>query len=179
MKIVLIGYRACGKSTVGVMLAAKLNVPFHDTDLLIEEGLGMSIKDAVAAHGWAFFRAREKEAVQGLAQKNSCVIATGGGVVLDPDNIAALKKMSIVIWLNAPPEDIIKRLCEDAQTDALRPQFTTGDLASETAGILKQRTALYKEAADFALDTADKNAFQVTEEIYLHLLESGILEKIN
>lgn len=179
MKVVLIGYRACGKSTVGKMLADKLKIPFWDTDLLVEEQSGQTIKDIVAARGWDFFRAREKEAVQKLAQKSSCVIATGGGVVLDPENIVVLKMMGIVVWLDTPLEDIIKRLYEDAQTDALRPQFTAGDLVCETTGILRQRIALYKEAAHFSLDTAGKNALQVAEEIYGYLLEAGISAKIN
>ncbi|NTW07909.1 MAG: shikimate kinase, partial [Syntrophaceae bacterium] len=82
MNVVLIGYRACGKSTVGKLLAEKLKIAFLDTDLLIEENLGMPIKEIVASQGWDYFRAREKEAVQELAQRSECVIATGGGVVL-------------------------------------------------------------------------------------------------
>jgi shikimate kinase len=174
MKVVLIGYRACGKSTVGKMLAEKLKIPFLDTDLLVEEELGMPIKDIVASHGWDFFRTREKEVVQKLTQKSECVIATGGGVVLDGRNVDLLKKMGVVVWLAAPLADIIERLKDDAQTDDLRPQFTNGNLVEETTMVLKQRIAFYQKAADYVLDTAGKSALQVMEEIYMHLLESGI-----
>ena len=174
MNVVLIGYRACGKSTVGKLLAEKLKIAFLDTDLLIEDNLGMPIKEIVAVHGWDYFRAREKEAVSELAQKSECVIATGGGVVLDEENVDLLKKIGLVVWLNAPIADIIERLKEDAKTDDLRPQFTDGNLACETAMVLIKRIPLYQKAADYVLDTAGKNALQVVAEICAHLPESVI-----
>ena len=95
MNIVLIGYRTTGKSTVGKHLAFKLNLPFFDTDTLVEENIKMPIADIVATHGWGFFRAGEKDAVQALEKQKACIIATGGGVVLDKDNVASLKKKRI------------------------------------------------------------------------------------
>ncbi len=174
MNVVLIGYRACGKSTVGKLLAEKLKIAFLDTDLLIEENLGMPIKEIVAGHGWDYFRAREKEAVQKLVQRNDCVIATGGGVVLDEENVELLKKIGIVVWLNAPIADIIERLQEDAKTENLRPQFTNGNLACETAMVLEKRIPLYQKAADYVLNTAGKSALQAVDEICAYLLESGV-----
>ena len=173
MNVVLIGYRACGKSTVGKLLAEKLKIAFLDTDLLIEESIGMPIKEIVAGQGWDYFRAREKEAVQKLAHKGESVIATGGGVVLDEENVDLLKKIGVVVWLNAPIADIIERLKEDAKTDDLRPQFTDGNLAEETITVLKKRVPLYQKAADYILDTAGKSAEQVVEEICAYLPESG------
>ncbi|MEN6374234.1 MAG: shikimate kinase AroL [Smithella sp.] len=174
MNVVLIGYRTCGKSTVGKLLAGKLKITFLDTDLLIEESLGMPIKEIVASRGWDYFRAREKEVVQNLAKKSGFVIATGGGVVLDEENVELLKKIGIVVWLNAPIADIIERLQEDAKTENLRPQFTNGNLACETAMVLEQRIPLYQKAADYILDTAGKSAEQVVDEICAHLPESGV-----
>lgn len=174
MNVVLIGYRACGKSTVGKLLAGKLKKSFLDTDLLIEESLGRPIKEIIAGRGWDYFRAREKESIQKLAQTKECVIATGGGVVLDEDNINLLKKTGLVIWLNTPLADIVERLREDAETNGLRPQFTNYDLAEETAMVIRERIPLYQKAADLILDTADKSVEQVVEEISAHLRESGI-----
>lgn len=179
MKVILIGYRATGKTTVGMLLASKLRIPFFDTDLLVEEKLSMPIKEIVAGRGWNYFRAREKEAIQILSQKSACVAATGGGIVLARENVESLKQMGVVIWLDAPLQDIIKRLQEDAQNGARRPQFTDGSLIQETIKMLKQRIPLYEKAADFSLDTSGKSAAQVAEDIYQHLLESGNLEKIN
>ncbi len=169
MNVVLIGYRACGKSTIGKLLAAKLKYSFRDTDLLVEESLGLPIKEIVASGGWDYFRVREKEVIQELTQKEESVIATGGGVVLSPENVDLLKKMGIVIWLNAPPQDIIERLHDDAKTNALRPQFTAGSLADETTAVLKQRTPLYQKAADFTVETEGKSADQVAQEIFVYL----------
>jgi shikimate kinase len=179
MKIIIIGYRAAGKSTVGRLLAAKLKIPFRDSDLLVEESMGMPIKEIVSGHGWDFFREKEKEAIIKLSVKGACVVATGGGVILAPENIALLKRLGLVIWINAPLQDIVDRLNEDGQTAATRPQFTAGSLVQETIAVLEQRIPLYEKAADFSLDTAGKSAPQVAEDIYRYLLESGALAKIN
>ena len=186
MKIVLIGYRATGKSTVGRILADKLKIAFWDTDALVEKTLGMPIKEIVAIHGWDFFRAKEKETIKFLMQKEDCVIATGGGVVLFrenvdllKENVDLLKQSGVIIWLNAPLEDIIERLKSDAQKEATRPQFTSGNIVQETIDIMRQRLPLYEGAADYTVDTLNKNPQQVSEEIFQYLLKSGILDKIN
>ena len=90
MKVVLIGYRATGKSTVGKLLAAKLKIDFRDTDAMIEKSMEMPVKEIVALHGWEFFRARERDTIEKLIQLEDCVIATGGGVVLFRENIDLL-----------------------------------------------------------------------------------------
>jgi shikimate kinase len=186
MKIVLIGYRATGKSTVGRILAARLNVAFWDTDAMVEKKLAMPIKEIVAFHGWDFFRAKEKEIIKFLTQKEDCVIATGGGVVLFRENIDLLKQnvdllkqAGVIIWLNAPLQDIIERLKEDAHKEATRPQFTPGNIIQETIDIMRRRLPLYENAADYVVDTLDKNPEQVAEEIYQYLLKSKNLDKIN
>jgi shikimate kinase len=179
MKVILIGYRASGKSTVGMLLSSKLKIPFIDTDLLIEGKSGMPIKEIIAQKGWGNFRAQERETIQNLQQKGTSVIATGGGVVESSENMILLKQTGIVVWLNAVLSDIIERLQEDAQAEAKRPQFTNGDLASETADVWQKRVPLYEKAADFIIETKGKSAPQVSDEIYQYLLEAGIVAKIN
>lgn len=179
MKVYLIGYRACGKTTVGEKLAEKLNYPFLDADSLLEESLGMPIKDIVAAHGWDYFRAQEKETMCKLARKRSCVIATGGGVVLDSDNVDLMKKTGTVIWLGASVHDIIQRLKKDAKTGTQRPRFTERSLVQETMDMLRQRIPLYQKAADYAPDTADKTVMEIAEDIYHYLMKTGFPGKIN
>jgi shikimate kinase len=179
MKVVLIGYRAAGKTTVGRLLAVLLKVPFYDADSVVEEIVNMPVKNIVAHHGWDFFRQKETEAMQLLSGKGDCVIATGGGAILSAENVKLLKKMGVIVWLNAPIKDIVHRLNEDAQNNEARPQFTTGDLAKETINIFAERLPLYKKAADFVIDTAGKSAPQIAETIYHYLLESGIVAKIN
>ncbi|MBN1365985.1 MAG: shikimate kinase AroL [Syntrophaceae bacterium] len=178
MKVVLIGYRATGKSTVGRILAARLKIGFFDTDSMVEENAGMPIKEIVAAHGWDFFREKEKETVKSLAQKKDCVIATGGGIILFKENMDLLKQAGVIIWLNAPQQDIIDRLKKDAQKDATRPQFTSGNIVQETMNIMKERLPLYEKYADYIVDTLKKNTKQVAEEIYQYLRKSENLAKM-
>ncbi len=186
MKIVLIGYRASGKSTVGRILAANLDIPFWDTDAMIEKNMGMPIKEIVALYGWDYFRAKESDTIKFLIQKKDCVVATGGGVVLFRENIDLLKQnvdllkqAGVVIWLNAPLHDIIERLKKDAQQEGTRPQFTAGNIVQETIDIMRQRLPLYESAADYTVDTLDKNPEQIAGEINQYLLKSGILDKIS
>ena len=175
MKVILIGYRAAGKTTVGKLLAVLLKVTFYDADSVVEEIVNAPVKNIIAHHGWDFFRQKETEAIQLLSGKGDCVIATGGGAILSAENVKLLKKIGVIVWLNAPIKDIINRLNEDAQNDAMRPQFTTDDLAQETVDIFTERLPLYKKAADFITDTAGKSAPQIAEKIYHYLLESGML----
>ena len=185
MKVVLIGYRATGKSTVGRILSAKLKIAFWDTDAMVEKSMAMPIKEIVALHGWDFFRAKERETIKYLTQKEDCVIATGGGVVLFRENVNLLKQnvdllkqAGVIIWLNAPLQDIIDRLKKDARSGEMRPQFTSGNIIQETIDIMKQRLPLYESAADHTVDTAGKSAAQVAEEIYQYLRKSENLDKI-
>ena len=175
MKVILIGYRAAGKTTVGKLLAMLLQVPFYDSDSVVEEIVNAPVKNIVAHHGWEYFRKKETEAIQLLSGKGDCVIATGGGVVLGAENVKLLKKMGVIVWLNAPIKDIIDRLNEDAQNNASRPQFTTDDLAQETVDIFAERLSLYKKSAKFLVGTAGKSAPQIAEIIHHYLLESGIV----
>ncbi|KQC07926.1 MAG: hypothetical protein APR62_05635 [Smithella sp. SDB] len=179
MNVVLIGYRATGKSTVGRILSDKLKIPFCDTDSLVESKMEMPIKEIVAFYGWDFFRLKEKETIKNLTQNKSRIIATGGGVVLDQENVKLLEQTGVIIWLNAPVKDIVDRLNKDAQNEAVRPQFTSGNISEETVAIMNQRHRLYDNAADYKVNTLGKKAVQVAEEIYQYLLKSGNLSKIN
>lgn len=173
MNVILIGYRASGKTTVGKLLARKLGIPFRDTDCLVEKNAGMPVKEILASLGWSFFRCKEKETIQNMIIREDCVIATGGGVVLDEENVEALRKMGIVVWLDAPLHDIIERLKEDAQTSGIRPQFTRGDIETETTEVLQKRIPLYRHAADFTVKTGDKSALQIADEIIAYLEKRG------
>ncbi|HOC58394.1 MAG TPA: shikimate kinase [Smithellaceae bacterium] len=178
MKVILIGYRATGKSTVGRLLSRRLEIPFIDTDCLIEESAGMNIKKLIGSQGWPAFRQKEKEAVSSVAEKKLCVVATGGGAVLDEGNRKILKSMGVVVCLKAPLQDIIERLRSDDEQGASRPQFTSGDIAAETVAVLGERMPLYEAVADNIIDTRGKNVVQVAEEIYQLLVEKGVVFEI-
>jgi shikimate kinase len=138
----------------------------------------MPVKEIVALHGWDFFRNKEKEAILTLTQEGACVIATGGGVVLDKENVDLLSQAGVIIWLNAPLHDIISRLNNNTPGASVRPQFTDWDIVQETIYLMKQRFPLYENAANHTVETANKSPLQVTEEIYQYLVESGNLIKI-
>jgi shikimate kinase len=177
MKIILIGYRAAGKSTVGRRLSRKLGVPFLDADRLIEKAAGMSIAEMVALAGWQEFRRRETQTLASLQEPTVCVLATGGGAVLTERNRKLLKKMGIVIYLKADLPDIVERLRSDVKQPNSRPPLAAGDLIEETRFVLAERTPLYEASADYTVDTRNKNIVQVAEEIYRQLSEAGIVSE--
>ena len=153
MKIFLIGYRCTGKTTVGLMLAKHLNFDFIDMDLSIEQKIRLTVSQIVEKYGWDKFRLLEKEALLNTKHAENAVIATGGGVVTEPDNLQFIKNSGLCIWLDADIKTILKRLSNDAATALLRPPLTNHNLIEETKKILNQRNPLYKKIADIRIDT--------------------------
>lgn len=107
MNIVLTGFMASGKSTVGKRLAEIMGYEFADTDSLVEAKEDMKISEIFEQFGERYFRDLEKTAVEEVSVKDNIVIATGGGVVLDEDNMVNLRKNGVIINLS-PDEDVIK-----------------------------------------------------------------------
>lgn len=153
MNIVLIGYRCSGKSCVGRVLAGNLNMPFLDTDRLIEEKTGMSVPDYILQRGWPDFRRMERKAVEAAALEKQCVIAAGGGVVMDPENVRALKQTGWLVWLSATPGVIRERMALDRDRGRIRPPLGRVDALQEIEACLGERMALYKQAHDFRVKT--------------------------
>ena len=109
MNVVLIGFMCSGKSRVGQALARKLNWPHFDTDEMIVNDVGAPIADIIKKQGEPAFRSVEKKAVQLVSSLDKSVISTGGGVPMDADNMAALKKNGELVWLKISPETVLKR----------------------------------------------------------------------
>ncbi len=167
--LVLIGYRATGKTAVGARLAQLLGRPFVDLDQVLVKEAGRSIAEIVAQGGWEEFRRREKELVARYRSARGQVLATGGGVVLDFENIQALRENGIVIWLIADPATIQARLLRDQPQDLSRPSLTGGDTVREVAEVLQARQHLYLAAAQIIIDTAGQSIPQVVEKILMAL----------
>ena len=165
MNIILIGYRCTGKTSVGKRLAACLNSAFYDTDALIQEETGKTIRQIVDEGGWRAFRDEEKKTVARLALQDNCVIALGGGAVLDPDNVEVLKVNGRIIWLMANIQTILERMAKDSGTDAQRPPLQGGDSAVEATLVLEERTPVYEAAADVALDTGEKSIDELVDKL--------------
>lgn len=168
-RIVLIGFRGSGKTSVGRKLAETLSLPFIDTDTLIEEQTGMTITDIFASEGEREFRRYERNVVISLPVEE-CVISTGGGVVLDWENVRHLRKDSMVFYLEAPELVILKRI-----TGSDRPALTTLNLKEEVHTLLEARTPAYIRAADICIDTKRDTIETICDKI-LHILREGTVQ---
>ena len=149
MNLFLIGYRCTGKSSVGRSLAAELRWSFVDTDSLLVTKQKMSIKEIVGAYGWEGFREMEHTILKKVCTSDEQVVATGGGVVLNEDNVMHMQKSGRIIWLKATPETIKTRMLQDKDTQAFRPALTLNNSISEIEETLSAREHLYKSATDF------------------------------
>jgi shikimate kinase len=163
--LVLIGYRATGKTSVGAELARVLNRPFVDLDQVLVAEAGESVADLVNRGGWEEFRRREKELVSRYRHRRGLVLATGGGVVLDPENVEALRENGIIIWLTAEAATIQARLDADRPGEEFRPSLTGRDSISEVREVLKVREPLYRQAAQLIIDTTKPSITEVVQEI--------------
>lgn len=150
--LILIGYRGTGKTTVGRVLATKLERAFFDADELVESVAGCSIADIFARGGEPDFRDREAAALAQLCARPPAVLATGGGAILRESNRALLKASGFVVWLTAPPEVLWARICADTVTAARRPALTSKCGEEEVRALLAAREPLYRETADFVVD---------------------------
>jgi len=152
MNIFLIGYRCSGKTSVGKSLANKLGLSFFDTDLELVKEHGMNISEIVSKRGWKIFRKMEKAVIKRSCAFNDYVVATGGGAVLDIENVKHMKKSGVLIWLKATPETIKKRILQDKNTKDCRPALTSKGFVEEIEGTLLSRNQYYENAMDFYID---------------------------
>jgi shikimate kinase len=158
MRIFLIGYRGTGKSTVARLLAAKLQLEAVDADHELERRAGKTIRRIFAEDGEPRFRELESTLLEEFGRRENVVIATGGGVVLRPENRAILRT-GRVVWLTAPADVLWRRMCGDESTRERRPDLAQGGLA-EVEELLRIREPLYRECAELTVD-----ATQTPEEI--------------
>lgn len=165
-RVTLVGYRGTGKSTVAAVLSDRLGVAWRDADAVLEERIGRSITELVGSRGEAAFRDVETEVLRDTLPAFTGVLATGGGVVLRPENRRLLRERGRpVVWLTAPAEVIRRRLAADPTTAARRPALHGGDPLDEVAAALDAREPLYREVADVVFDTATDPPAGVAERI--------------
>jgi shikimate dehydrogenase len=139
--IVLIGMPGSGKTTVGKLLAARLSRPHVDTDGEIAAAAGTTIPEIFARQGEEAFRDRESEVIRRLAVRGGCVISTGGGAILRPENVAALRQNGKLFWLDRPQEQLVPT--------ADRPLADSEEKLRRLAAV---REPLYRAAADVTVD---------------------------
>lgn len=159
--LVLIGYRGVGKSTIGKLLAAELGMPCISLDEEIVRRAGMSVPEIVERRSWEWFRDRESEVVRDFTARDGQILDTGGGAILRPRNVEALRRNGVVFLLQASIDDIARRIGGDAQ----RPSLTGKSLVEEVADVLAEREPLYRAAADHTIDTSRLGAEEAAREI--------------
>ena len=161
MNIVLIGYRGVGKSTIGKQLAGRMGMDFVDTDELIMQRSGKTIREIFEQGGEPLFRDLESAVIDDLVETDNAVIAAGGGVVLRKANIEKLQANGRIVWLQAPAQVLWERISADTVTAANRPNLTSAGGLEEILRLLQIRAPLYASAADIALDVANMHPDQI------------------
>ena len=165
MNIVLIGYRCSGKTVVGKTVAKRLNRVFIDADDYLEYKAGRSIERIVEEEGWGYFRELEKKVIDELSGQDNLVMATGGGVVIDDENISHLKENGLIFWLQAEADILKARMDNDQRVGKKRPSLTGQDPVEEIRNVLDQRAPFYEKAADRAIDTDNLSLEQTVDRI--------------
>ncbi|MCL5046798.1 MAG: shikimate kinase [Actinobacteria bacterium] len=158
--LVLLGFMGTGKTTIGKRLANWLNCRFYDMDEEIERRMGMSISEIFARYGEPFFRDLEATVARELAATSGKVIATGGGVVINPENLAALRRRGWLISLVADPEIIYERVIQENN----RPLLEGDNLMDKIRKLLAARDKQYR-SADLVVDISNLSTEQIVGRI--------------
>jgi shikimate kinase len=158
VRVVLTGFMGTGKTAVGQRVAARLHRPLLDTDALVEQACGCSVREIFAAKGEPYFRACERRAVAEACAAGDVVVSTGGGAIVDPQNLARLRDGGLVVCLTATPQAIARRV---RATAAARPLLAGHpSLAGRIRELLAQRAATYARVP-LQIDTTGLSVDQV------------------
>lgn len=157
MPIWLIGMMGSGKTEVGTRLAARAGSEFLDTDRMVEMEAEASVAEIFSAEGEPAFRLREQHAIREAAAHATAVVATGGGAVMDPENVELMHGSGPVIWLQADPVVLAERV----GIGEGRPLIEPGNPVDRLSAILHKRHGAYEEAADHVVVTDRADIEQV------------------
>ncbi len=163
MNIVLIGMRASGKSVIGKKIAEILSYNFFDLDEVLTTTLNKNIAQIVKEKGWPYFREEEAKICESISQKNDAVIATGGGIILNPKNIENLKRNGVIILLTCDPEILKKRRKKQTEDRENRPLLKGPNIDVEIEQVWKERKEKYMEASDITFDVSSESLDKNTD----------------
>ncbi len=165
MNLFLIGYRCSGKTTIGQSIAEMIDWSFVDSDLRVIKNSGKQISDIIDTAGWDAFRRMERSALKQICKEDRQVVATGGGAVLDPANVRAMKTSGMIVWLEATAKTIQKRMLQDKNTENFRPALTGKGRMEEIEDLLLKRNPYYESASDFSIHTDDMPVNEITQRV--------------
>jgi len=171
LNIIFVGLPGSGKTTIGRQLARRLGLPFVDSDHVIEERLGCSIREYFAREGEDAFRLVEQDVIDELTQLPGIVLATGGGAVLRPPNRDALHQHTQVFYLRSTPEELFRRLRHDTQ----RPLLQVADPLRKLRELYRDRDAFYRETAHFVIETGRPSVPTLVNMILMQLELAGVV----
>ncbi len=152
-RVLLVGYRATGKTATGRALAELIRWRALDTDQQLVAETGRSIPEIFAERGEREFRRFESQVLRRTVAQDRVVIATGGGIILSAENRQVLAAAGPVVWLRGSVQTIQARLAADPATAGSRPALTDNDPVAEVPQVLEQRIPLYEQVAHLAVDT--------------------------
>jgi shikimate kinase len=158
--IILVGFMGTGKTSVANALASRTAMPLLDMDTRIERKVGKTITRIFAEDGEPVFRQHEHNLAEELSAPSGSIISTGGGIVLNPDNIAWLSKGGLVVCLQASVDEILRRV----ENDTTRPLLQTGDRRAKVEALLAKRAPLYA-AIPFQIQTDGRSIEEISAEI--------------
>jgi shikimate kinase len=171
-KIALVSMPGGGKSTVGRQLARRLDWDFIDIDSVIERRVGCSIRAFFESEGEQRFRDIEQETIADQIRSPRAVIATGGGAVLREANRISLREHTTTVYLRSTPEDLFRRLRHDAK----RPLLQVADPLKRLRELYVERDPLYRETAQFSVDTGRPSVPMLVNMILMQLELAGVLD---
>lgn len=169
MSLVLIGYRATGKTSLARLLGARLGWDWTDADVEVERRAGKAIARIFAEDGEPAFRDLEAQVTRELLGRDRLVIASGGGAPLRAETREAMRATGRVVWLRAAPETIHRRMAGDQTTASRRPNLTRQGGLEEIVELLAKREPLYRETATVEVDTEGKDLETLAAEILQRL----------
>jgi len=148
--IVLIGMMGAGKSAVGCCLQRRTGLALLDTDEIVSSKFRMSIPEIFAKHGENKFREAEAKALRAMAMPKHTIIVTGGGIVLQQENVELLRRMGVIVWLDGNEDTLFAR----ASRERNRPLLQTKNPRKTFSQIFDARRSLYGDIADIRVDTS-------------------------
>ena len=172
MTVTLVGLPGSGKSTIGRQLARRLGVPFADSDHVIEQQLGCSIREFFEREGEDRFRDIEESVIDALTSDDGGVIATGGGAVLRARNRANLRGRTQVVYLRSSPEEVFRRLRHDTN----RPLLQVKDPLGRLRDLYAIRDPLYRETAHYVIETGRPSVSTLVNMILMQLELAGVVQ---